>query len=281
LLRLLKQHLQNLKIGDIYQDDGFLSTTRDPFYKSEEYQFGFILMKIRIPKNKKGIALCIETVSHFPKEQEILFSPKSKFKLISRDENTSYYHTDPNFSSQVKTKYEFEWIGNIEPIIKKPKYDGETKEIDFFKLKSLESYSLDEKIKYFIDNYADDMNRFISQIGKNKFLTCVEKYNSIGAYKNFYAINTNNGLSFYSLYKNYLVFFIEIGETPNGNEMHVNYYVKYNTLNKEDIFKADEFINFIASIAYYFGIEKVAIYPEYKPCFITQKKDKLNKEDIF
>lgn len=87
------EHLSHLKIGDIYQDDGFMSTTRDPFYKSEEYQFGFILMKIKIPKNKKGVALCIETVSHFSKEQEILFSPKSKLKLISQDNNTVYYHT--------------------------------------------------------------------------------------------------------------------------------------------------------------------------------------------
>jgi hypothetical protein len=263
--------LQHLKIGDIYSDLGFMSTTRDPFYKASEYQFGFILMKIRIPKNVKGVALCIENVSHFPTEQEILFSPLSKFKLISRDSNTLYYHTDPKFSSQVNTRYEFEWIGNQKPIIKKPEYDGITQEIDFFKIKSSETFSLDEKIKYFIDKYTDDMNKFIITIGKQKFLTCAEKYNSIGAYKDFYAINTDKGFSFYSIYKNYLVFFIEIGETENGYQMHVNYYVKYNTLNKEDIFSSEEFINFIASVSYYFNIEVVYIYPEYKPCY-TKKE---------
>jgi len=273
LYRFVKddKHMEHLKIGDIFQDKGFLSTTRDPFYKSDTYEFGIILMKIRIPKNKKGVALCIESVSHFPTEQEILFSPKSKFKLISRDTNTVYYHTDPTFSSKVKTRYEFEWISNEKSYIKKIDYNEKTEIIDFLKIKSYDSYSIDEKIKYFIEKYTDVMNRFITKIGNNEFLTCVEKYNSIGAYKDFYAIETNNGLSFYSLYKKYLVFFIEIGETSLGNEMHVNYYVKYNTLNKEDIFKADDFINFIASIAYYFGIENVAIYPEYKPCFIMKK----------
>ena len=268
------KHLEHLKVGDIFQDEGFLSTTRDPFYKADTYQFGFILMKIRIPKDIMGVALCIESVSHFPEEQEILFSPKSKFKLISRNTNTVYYHTDPTFSSKVQTKYEFEWVSNEKPKINKINYTEETNIIDFFKIKSYDSFSLDEKIKYFIEQYTDDMNRFICKIGNKNFMTCVEKYNSVGAYKDFYAINTNNGLSFYSLYKNYLIFFIEIGETEKGYEMHVNYYVKYNTLNKEDIFGAEEFINFIASIAHYFNIENVAIYPEYKPCFIIKKSEK-------
>ncbi len=275
LYRFIKddKHLEYLKIGDIFQDDGFLSTTRDPFYKADSYQFGFILMKIRIPKNIKGIALCIETVSHFPTEQEILFSPQSQFKLISRDKNIQYYHTDPTFSSKVETKYEFEWVGHVKPKINKRDYDGSTNVINFIKLKPSDSFSIDEKIKYFIRKYTDDMSRFIAKIGDKEFLTTVEKYNSIGAYKDFYAINTNNGYSIYSLYKNYLVFFIEIGETTNGViEMHVNYYVKFNTLNKEDIFSAEDFINFISSIAYYFGIENVAIYPEYKPCFSIKNK---------
>jgi hypothetical protein len=264
-------HLSHLKIGDIYQDEGFLSTTRDPFYKSNEYQFGFILMKIKIPKNIKGVALCIESVSHFPEEQEILFSPKSKLKLISRDKNTIYYHTDPNFSSDVKTKYEFEWVGSEEPKINKPIFKDEIKTIDFLKIKSFSNDNLNNKINYFVENYCDKMNRFNCIIGNNKFLTCFEKYNSIGAYKNFYAMETQNGNSFYSIYKNYLLFFIELGETDRGYEMHVNYYVKYNTLNKEEIYNTEDFINFLSSLAYYFNIESVAIYPEYKPCFISKK----------
>ena len=275
LYRFIKDdaHLLHLKIGDIYQDNGFLSTTRNPFYKSEEYQFGFILMKIKIPKNIKGVALCIETVSHFPKEQEILFGPRTKLKLISRDNNTIYYHTDPNFASDVKTRYEFEWVGNVDPSIDKDEPVEQLKDIDFFNLKSYNGLNLNKKVKYFVDTYCDEMNRFNCMIGDNIYMTCVEKYNSIGAYKDFYAIETTNGISFYSIYKNYLLFFIEIGETDRGCEMHVNYYVKYNTLNKEDIYTAESFINFISSFAYYFNIENVAIYPEYKPCFVVKNKE--------
>ncbi len=275
LYRFIKDdnHLSRLKIGDIFQDDGFLSTTRDPFYKSEEYQFGFILMKIRVPKNSRGVALCIETVSHFPKEQEILFSPQTKLRLISRDNNTVYYHTDPKFSSEVKTRYEFEWIGNEEPHIDKVDLANEIKTIDFFKLKSYAGDNLDKKVRYFLSNFCDKMGKFNCKIGGSTFLTCVEKYNSIGAYKDFYAMETTKGTSFYSIYKNYLLFFIEIGEANEANEMHVNYYVKYNTLNKEEIYTAEDFINFIASFAYYFNIEKVAIYPEYSPCFVMKKDE--------
>jgi hypothetical protein len=62
--------LQKFVIGDIYVENGFLSTTRDPFYNTKKYNFGDILMKIHIPKNKKGCGLCIETLSMFPNEEE-------------------------------------------------------------------------------------------------------------------------------------------------------------------------------------------------------------------
>ena len=35
-----------------------------------------------MPKNKKGVALCIETVSHFADEEEIILSPLSVLKLV-------------------------------------------------------------------------------------------------------------------------------------------------------------------------------------------------------
>ena len=292
LYRFIKddKHLKDLKIGDIFQDNGFLSTTRDPFYKSDTYGFGFILMKIKIPKNIKGVGLCVEMVSHFPSEQEILFAPKTKFKLISRDSNIKYYHTDLEFSSQVKTKYEFEWIGNEEVNINKKKFTDDTPVIDFLKIKNNNYDDLKSIINHFTNNYIDSMSRFYCKIGEQQFLTVLEKYNSIGAYKDFYAIETNDGISMYSLYRNYLLFFIELGYVNDKLEMHVNYYVKYNTLNKENIFSAYDFIKFISSIAHYFNINKVAIYPEYKPCSIINNiiqrnyndlnKDDLNKDDL-
>jgi len=270
--------LSGINIGDIFYDEGFMSTTRDPFYKSEDYQFGFILLKIKIPKGHTGTGLCVENISHFPNEQEILFAPKTKFKLISRDSDIVYYHTDLNISSKIKTRYEFEWVETIEPKISKKKYIGTTKSINFIEeINNIPSGSLDDRIDKFIHNYVDDLNRFICKIGKQEFLTTVEHYNSIGAYKNFYAIETKNGFSMYSIYKNYLLFMIELGTINNIPQMHVNYYVKYNTLNKEDIFTSQEFIDFIGSIGYYFGVDKVFIYPEYKPCIYGKSKLELKE----
>ena len=105
--RFIKEdsYLSGIKIGDLFTETGFVSTTRDPYYRSDLYKFGFILIKIKIPANRIGVALCLETVSHFPEEQEIIFPPNSKFKLISRDNDCVYYHTDSNFSSKIKTKY--------------------------------------------------------------------------------------------------------------------------------------------------------------------------------
>jgi len=266
-------YLDSLNIGDIFYDDGFMSTTRDPFYKSEDYQFGFILIKIKIPKGQKGTGLSVENISHFPQEQEILFAPKTKFKLISRDSDIVYYHTDLNITTNVKTRYEFEWIGIEKPHIDKKSYTGNTNEINFLELSPIVSDNIYYKIDKFIEINADDLNQIYCKIGNKKFLTTIEKYNSIGAYKNFYAMETNNGFSLYSIYNNYLLFFIEIGLNNDKPEIHVNYYVKYNTLNKEEIYSQKDFIDFISSIGYYFGIDKVFIYPEYKPC-ISMKKNK-------
>ena len=71
---------------------------------------------------------------------------------------------------------------------------------------------------------------------------------------------------------------IELGMVNNTPQMHVNYYVKYNTLNKEDIFTSKEFIDFIGSVGFYFGVDKVFLYPEYKPCIYG--KTKLELKDM-
>ena len=50
LYRFIKDdpHLINLSVGDTINTKSFLSTTRDPFYRSEEYKFGFIILKIKM-----------------------------------------------------------------------------------------------------------------------------------------------------------------------------------------------------------------------------------------
>jgi hypothetical protein len=268
--------LDGIKIGQIFVDKSFMSTTRDPFYRSDIYSFGFILIKIHVPKNKKGVGLCLETCSHFQEEQEIIFPPGTKFKLIAKDSDITYYHTDLNFTSKIKTKYEFEWVGvseiEIDNIRKeKPKF------IDFSTIQLDKTLSLSERIKRFTIN-LNNISQFEVQIGKKKFTTIAEKYNSTGAYKNFYGIKTENGFSLYCIYDNYLLFFIEIGTVNNIEELHFNYYVRYNSLNKEKIVSQLELIDFISSVAYYFALDRVIIYSEYKPCF-SFGLNKMQRDD--
>jgi hypothetical protein len=103
--------LTELKEGDIFVDKGFLSTTRDPFYSPGlNGNFGLVLIKITIPKNKKGVGLFIENFSLFPKEEEFLLPPYSKLKLISKNNKFKYFHTNPEFEKLINRKYEFELI---------------------------------------------------------------------------------------------------------------------------------------------------------------------------
>ena len=69
--------LMNLKIGDIFEDNGIISSTRDPFYNPNIIQedFGFILIKINIPRNVKGLGCLIENFSLFSKEEELIIKP--------------------------------------------------------------------------------------------------------------------------------------------------------------------------------------------------------------
>jgi hypothetical protein len=103
--------INKLKIGDTVVDNGFISTTRDPFYSPGlTGKFGLTLIKINIPKNKKGLGLFIENFSLFQKEEEFLLSPFTKLKLLSKDDNFKYYHTNEAFEKLIEKKYEFEYV---------------------------------------------------------------------------------------------------------------------------------------------------------------------------
>lgn len=275
-------HLRHLAIGDIYIDSSFISTTRDPFYRSDLYKFGFILVKIKIPKNIKGVALCVETLSHFPEEQEIIFPPLTILRLDTKDDQCKYYHTDKIFCSQVKTRYEFTYVGkkDISFLDRQNDTVNENSVINFMKINDVETYTLDEKIRYFSSKHVNKLNQFIVELGGNNYTIITERYDSTSAYQKFYAISNHNGLLFYTIHNNYILFMIEIGETNRENElkryMHVNFYVRYSTIDKGQLYSDDTFIRFISEIAFYFKIERIILWTDFKSCDIYSKSEQIN-----
>ena len=95
--------IKHLEVGDHFIDKGFLSTTRDPFYSpGMNMDFGLILLKINIPKSMKGVGLFVENFSMFPKEEEFLLKPGSKFKLVGKNNNFEYKHINEKFERNIK-----------------------------------------------------------------------------------------------------------------------------------------------------------------------------------
>lgn len=270
------QHIKNIKVGDVYIEKGFTSTTRDPFYRPDLYKFGFILVKIKVPKNVVGVALCVETLSYFPDEQEIILAPLSMLRLDARDTNCEYYHTNKSFSAEVKTRYEFTLIGN-KPIeyIERP-IIHQSLPLNFITLEGVDTMSLEEKIRYFIAKHVNKIYQFQTKIGNNIYTVMTERYDSTGAYKKFFAVANQNGLLLYSLHNNYTIFMIEIGEINGTRYMHVDFNVKYK--HKREDYTDEEYIRFISSVAYYFAIDRVIMWSEFET---TDKRDKVdNKSKI-
>lgn len=268
--------VSHLKIGDTYTEEGFMSTTRDPFYKDNNYGFGSVLFKIKIPANIQGVALCIETISHFPKEQEIILAPLSRFKLINKDNKCVYYHTNQKFGEKIKTRYEFEYIGkgNIKFPEREP-YTGNDEPIDFLTIKKINSLTINEKINWFLMNYVNPMYQFDVLIGDKKITIQTEWCDSTNVYKNFYALNIKDGFIMYSLFNHHMLFIIELGEKEHIPCLFVNYYIKYTTLDINQVLGIENFTTFIASIAYYFEIPTVVLYNDYISC------DYVDKNKIF
>ncbi len=259
--------LSHLTPGDVFIDKGFVSTTRDPFYKAKTYVFGFVLMKIKLPKNKKGIGLSIESFSNFPSEQEIILPPYTQLKLINKDSDCKYYHIDDTFNAQIVKKYEFELIDiehkiHVQDIRKIP---NEPVHIDLLKLK-LTSETISDKIIEFQSKYINQVNQFSTLIGNKTFILSTEWYNSTNAYKDFYALYNKNGFSVYCFHKNKLLFVLEVMELLH--ELHVNYYFRYSD-NSElySVISKNNFILFLCKFSYLLGIQKIIIYNNYRFCF--------------
>lgn len=214
-------YLSSLKIDDIYTEMGFLSTTRDQFFTSEHYSFGNILLCIEIPTKQSGIALCIETVSIYPEENEIIFPPLSQFKLIKKEENIIHYYSGKSKYITLKYKYFFIYIGKKKisneyekiKIQKRDIINLFTSNVNEFKLfkntnyfidvyNNIKNYNevereiiekmapqktkLDDIIYYFINNMLDANNQFKIKINEKIYIANVDFYDSTDAYVKSY-----------------------------------------------------------------------------------------------
>lgn len=257
-------YINHLKIGDVYVSNSFMSTTRDPFYRADTYAFGFILIKIKLPANVKGAGLCIESFSNFQQEQEIVLPPGARLRLDKRDDNTVYYHTDESFAADVKTKYEFTYLGINEISWKRTK-EGKIGSIDFVSSLRTSTITLTERVSEFMKEHVGKMKLFRAQIGDKEYDIITESYDSTKVYKRFYAVTTNSGFSMYTLHDSHLLFVIEMSDVDTIPTMYVNYYFKYTTVGNNGLSDQDLLL-FVSKVSYYFGIQNVVLYSDYATC---------------
>ena len=245
--------LQNLKIGEIFIDPGFVSTTRDPFYNPGlNGIFGLILIKINLKKNMKGIGLLLEHFSLFPKEEELLLPPNTKLKLISKDSNFKYYHTKSNFEKLINRKYEFElinnnydWIMNIKPVNEKiPEFEN-------FILPSRHRLELLQNFK--------NMSNKDNQIYFNGMLFTLLFFDSSSSYSKFYHNKVEKGLSLIHFdARGYPLLFIEM-----GHELVVNFINQYYFYDSKDDIDEKHLIVLLTKLGKLFSYKKAFIYHSY------------------
>lgn len=271
-------HINHLKVGDIYTEKSFMSTTRNPFYNSDLFKFGFILILIRIPSNIKGVALCMETFSNFKEEEEIILAPLSKFKLISKNNNSEYYHIDDEFSKKVVIRYEFEYIGSDNIYIEKRINDSDPILLNIHNIDVLDNYNFYDKAVSFSTKYTNNNYQFISKINNINYTFVCEWYNSTSVYEPYYFIKNENGFCIYCQNPNTsnLSLTIEL----SSNEIHINYYSKFSYSDDYIDITTVDAIKFICRLAYIFSINKIYIHQEYKSCktFINKSSNVKYKE---
>lgn len=295
------EYMQHLQIGDIYEDPSFMSTTRNPYYYQENYAFGYILIKIKLPENVDGLALCIESYSNFPAEEEIILLPTSRYKLLKVTENApgEFHHI---LNHKVTKKYEFEWVGSthtdgkqmvmytdgaFEPPINNVHILDVFKEIS--QDNSYQYFTIADKIKYFRDQYINNFNnQFESKIGDVTYIFNMESYDSTNVYKQFFWHEVSDGIMLTSSNKKFgnINILIELGP-----EIHLNYYFKYSVTDsgKTLDLSLESWIEWLSLMAYVMGSRYVVIHSNYFIHYtdsdsVEQKQDKTRytySDDIY
>jgi len=200
------KYIKDLKIGGVFIDRGFISTTRDPFYSPGiKMDFGLILIRINVPKHLKGVGLLIENFSMFPKEEEFLLQPLVKLKLVAR-ENTSYFHINEKFEKLIKKKYEFDLISIDNKISKEIKIDDDIVNLNINTME-LNGNTRTDLFKLFIDK-TDNMGFF----NYKDNIYNVTWFDSLFSYQHMYYNKTKDGIIITNMIDGNINISIECGE---------------------------------------------------------------------
>jgi hypothetical protein len=248
-------YLKNVKLGDIYISDSFLSCSRDPKIND----FGTIIKKIHISNKISGIGLSIEGYSMYPKEEEIVLPPALMMKLINKK----------------KDYYEFEVIDVAEFKITKPLntscpiYDFE----DFYF--SMDSF--EKQINHLYENLCHNNYLFKLKVENELFLFTVIKYDSLNPhYTDFYKLKTTEGIIINYIHNSTydVIYTFELSK----DSIYANYISKYYPSRVP--FDEALFSKILAILGKIFRIEEAIIYPIYYPCTFLSEKTSL-KHDLF
>jgi len=249
--------INNLSVGDEFIDYGFLSTTRDPFYNPGlNGKFGLTLIKIYINKDKTNDGLLIENFSLFPKEEEYLLSAYSSLKLINKDDNFKYYHTNETFEKLITKKYEFVYLGNkfkLDNI----KIKNNFKIIDNFREYTIEANTRIELFKRFM---GESDNIIIKLNNKEYNLFCMF-FDSTeqSSYTKFYYNKINNGLLISIYEEGYPYLNIEC-----GNELVVNYINQFYFYNETKKELNEELLDIVLEVSRIFYYKEAKIFYNYR-----------------
>jgi hypothetical protein len=255
--------LKHLKIGDLFEDLGFISTTRNPFYDQTNNVFGYVLMKIRIPKGVEGIGLCVESYSLFPDEQEIILAPGT-LRLTGIDEDLRYYHPNPVAEKQIRKKYEFEYIASrkTSPLEATVGYEAPANKpphIDFSVL-DVPGETFRECNKNFLAMIPsiNDRRYFHATIGKHTYLLHLYTLVPTPLYSQYFFLEQDGSIYMLILDENTstIKLFIEVRHV-----ISVNYIFRH--IGSEPYFQDEDILTFVAWLAKAFGIEKVYFHDDY------------------
>jgi len=251
-------NISSLKIGDYYEDNGFISTTRDPFYSPGlNGNFGLILIKININVEAINAGLLLENFSLFPREEEYLLPPNCKLRLVSKDDKFKYYHINNKFEKLIKKKYEFDFIEYSK--VNKLNIINNHNIITNLKEYEIDSYNSTRLIM--LKKFLSKSNQIIIHMNNEKYLFfCIFFDGSLNSsYERLYYNKINDGVLL-SIYENgYPYLNIECGK-----ELIINYVNQYYFYNEHKTELDERHLNIILEIGRLFNYKEAKIYYNYR-----------------